>query len=118
MFNTWVRTGQVALYPVTVHSGPLAWGIGLAQVPKLLFGSYHPYCHAAPVWVVDEPTELPHLGRMIAPGAYTVDATATGLVPHRLDNQLRAGHCITLRDVPPTVRFSIAPYLLAERARL
>ena len=116
-FNVRVLTGQVALYPVTVHSGLLSWAIGLAQAPKLLFGSYHPYCHAAPVWVVEEPVELPYLGRTIPPGAYTVDATALGLMPTRLDSQLHQGASITIRDVPPSVRFSVPDTLIAERAR-
>jgi len=116
-FSERVLTGQVALYPVTVHSSPLAWAIALAQMPKLLRGTYHPFYHAAPVWVVDEPVELPYLNRMLAPGAYTVDATALGLVATRLDSQLRAGATIMIRDVPPTVRHSIKESAIAERAR-
>ena len=116
-FNVHLRTGQIALYPVTVHSGPLAWGIALAQAPKLLFGSYHPYYHAAPVWLVEEAVELPYLGRMLPPGAYTVDATATGLRPTRLAHQLHCGTTIVIRDVPPKVRVRVAPTMLAERAR-
>jgi len=105
-------TGMVALTvprpPRRVREVPgalLSFGLTLGQAPRMLWeGKFSGYAHAAPVWVVWERTELPHLGRDLLPGTYTVDACAGGLEPTLLTDQVRAGYCVTLRDVPAAVR--------------
>ena len=101
---------MVALFRPTSLRG---YAIALAQWH---WPCWYPLCHAAPVWVIDEPVWLEHADRKLLPGAYTVDATGGGLVPHQVQAHVASGASIIVRDVPPQVRRSVTPHILAERA--
>jgi len=119
-FNVPIRTGAIALSPVQLSSGPLGWCIAGGQLLKLLHGHHvTPFVHAAPIWVVEEATQLKYgkySGVVLAPGAYTVDAVAEGLAPTRLAAQVRAKALLTIRDVPNHVRAQVSTGEIDARA--
>ena len=111
-FNVQLLTGQVLLFrPRTL----LGHAISILQWQ---WPSWRPLSHAAPVWVITEPTRLAGIQRTIEPGTYCVDAVGGGLRVNSVAAHLLAGASIIVRDVPPSVRDGIEPAIIAERARL
>lgn len=111
-YDVRLQTGQTAL-----HRPRSLVGHAVALL-QWQWPCWYPLSHAAPVWVLDEPVWLPHAGKAIGPGAYTVDAVGGGLVAQQVQAWVRSGASIIIRDVPPKVRAKVTPHILAERAEV
>jgi len=113
---TWtphIRTADVAL---TLARGVIAHVIVAGQAPAMLWdGELRAYCHAAPVLRLDHELRLPHLGRTLLPGIYTLDASLEGLIPTSLPAQVHAGDQIRVRRVPQSVRLQVEARAVQER---
>jgi len=108
-----IQTADVAL---TVAHGVLAHLIVAGQAPAMLWdGELRAYSHAAPILRVEEPLDLPHLGRTLTKGVYTLDASLDGLKPTNLAAQVLAGEQIRVRRVPAAVRALTTPQSVQQR---